>query len=130
MRARSLGRKTPEPNPGSLRREFGGWVGDGGGGVAPSLAAGRVGTWVGLVGFWLELSRHTGKGTGQRKCSPHPPHPLSALLTPPHQAEARKESRGAHARDDFTTRDDVNWMKHTLSWQATPADKVASRGRE
>ena len=31
-------------------------------------------------------------------------------------AEARQESRGAHAREDFSTRDDVNWMKHTLSW--------------
>merc|ERR1712060_632815 len=39
-------------------------------------------------------------------------------------AEARKESRGAHARDDFTTRDDENWMKHTISWKATPAEKV------
>lgn len=28
----------------------------------------------------------------------------------------RKESRGAHARDDFQKRDDENWMKHTLSW--------------
>ena len=31
-------------------------------------------------------------------------------------AEARKESRGAQAHDDFPDRDDVNWMKHTLSW--------------
>jgi len=31
-------------------------------------------------------------------------------------AENRKESRGAHARDDFTERDDTNWMKHTLTW--------------
>ncbi|WP_314341797.1 succinate dehydrogenase flavoprotein subunit [Simonsiella muelleri] len=33
-------------------------------------------------------------------------------------AEARKESRGAHASDDHTERDDVNWMKHTLFYSA------------
>ncbi|MBL8591621.1 MAG: FAD-binding protein, partial [Devosia sp.] len=31
-------------------------------------------------------------------------------------AEARHESRGAHAHEDFPSRDDVNWRKHTLSW--------------
>ncbi len=29
-------------------------------------------------------------------------------------AEARRESRGAQARSDFPTRDDANWLKHTL----------------
>ena len=28
----------------------------------------------------------------------------------------RTESRGSHAREDFPTRDDTNWMKHTLAW--------------
>ena len=30
-------------------------------------------------------------------------------------AEARKESRGAHAHEDFENRDDVNWRVHTIS---------------
>ncbi len=39
-------------------------------------------------------------------------------------AENRKESRGAHAREDFKTRDDENWMKHTLTWIDDKGDTV------
>ena len=37
-------------------------------------------------------------------------------------AENRKESRGAHARDDFPDRDDAHWMKHTLTYQEKAGD--------
>jgi succinate dehydrogenase / fumarate reductase flavoprotein subunit len=41
-------------------------------------------------------------------------------------AEARTESRGAHAREDFQERDDVNWLCHSLFF---PSDKrVGKRG--
>lgn len=41
-----------------------------------------------------------------------------------HSAHQRKESRGAHAREDYKDRDDANWMKHTLSYHDADTNKT------
>jgi len=49
---------------------------------------------------------------------------LACAATTMHGAEARKESRGAHAHEDFPDRDDENWMKHTLAFHDVDSGKT------
>jgi succinate dehydrogenase (ubiquinone) flavoprotein subunit len=55
---------------------------------------------------------------------------LSNAACTMHAAEARHESRGAHAHEDYPDRDDDKWMKHTLAMHDEYTGKTTLDYRE
>jgi len=49
---------------------------------------------------------------------------LDVAATIAHSARNRRESRGAHSRSDYPTRDDANYLKHTLASRTDGAPRI------
>ena len=49
---------------------------------------------------------------------------LDVAATIAHSARNRRESRGAHSRSDYPTRDDANYLKHTLALRTDGAPRI------